>query len=202
MSGSAVRDEESVPAPGRDTQWPRYEVFQRSREGGPVHNIGTVHAPDAEVALQNARDVFVRRPQTHTLWVAPARSILTRTREQLEEEPDWRQKMVTEEVPVKAYFVFHKNSQRRSMHYVTLCGEVEATTPVEALGKALDRYDEGESFVWWIVPADALARSEDEEIESMFAPAEDKEFRLPNQYRTRTLMREAIREAGEDKGQS
>ena len=183
---------------GADTQWPRFEVFQRSREGGPVHNIGTVHAPDAEVALQNARDVFVRRPKTLALWVAPARSILTRTREQLEEEPAWREELVTEAVPPRRYLVFHKNSQRRSMHYVTMCSEVEATTPVEALAKGLDRHDEGDSFVWWIVPADAIVRSDDDDIESMFAPAQDKDYRMPHQYRTRTLMREAIREAGDD----
>ena len=69
-----------------DTQWPRYEVFQQSRPGGPYQSVGSVHAPDAEIALQNARDVFVRRPQTVSLWVVPAEQILARTQEELEED--------------------------------------------------------------------------------------------------------------------
>src|SRR5690606_36949825 len=74
----------------RDTQWPRFEVFQQVRPDTPFHNVGSVHAPDAELALQNARDVFVRRPQTVTLWVVPADRILMKTREELAAEPGWR----------------------------------------------------------------------------------------------------------------
>ena len=44
-----------------DTQWPLYEVFEQERPGQPHRNAGAVHAPDPELALQNARDVFVRR---------------------------------------------------------------------------------------------------------------------------------------------
>jgi ring-1,2-phenylacetyl-CoA epoxidase subunit PaaB len=66
-----------------DTQWPRYEVFEQERPGQPHRNAGAVHAPDPEIALQNARDVFVRRPDSHSLWVAPADQILSRTAEEV-----------------------------------------------------------------------------------------------------------------------
>lgn len=178
---------------GRDTQWPRFEVFQQSREGAPLHNVGSVHAPDEEMALQNARDVFVRRPQTLRLWVVPARQIFTRTRQQLEEDPAWRDEIVTEDVPPKQYHVFHKTSQRRSMNFVVHAGEVEAATPVEALAKAVDQFGD-DAYVWWIVPADAVVANDDEDAGPMFAPAHDKAFRMPTEYRTRTMMRQVMRD--------
>ena len=177
----------------RDTQWPRFEVFQQSREGAPFHNVGSVHAPDAEMALQNARDVFVRRPQTLRLWVVPARQIFTRTRQELENDPAWREEMVTEGVPRKRYHVFCKTSQRRSMNFVAHAGEVEAATPVQALEKAIERYGDETVYVWWIVPADAVVANDEEEADSMFTPAHDKKYRMPTDYRTRTMMREVKR---------
>lgn len=174
----------------RDTQWPRFEVFQQSREGAPFQNVGSVHAPDEEMALQNARDVFVRRPQTVRLWVVAADQIFSRTRQELENDPAWREEVVAEGVPPKRYYVFCKTSQRRSMTFVTHTGEVEGATPVQALEKAMEVYGDETVYVWWLVPADAVNASDDAEAESMFAPAQDKDFRMPTEYRTRTMMRE------------
>lgn len=184
-----------------ETQWPRFEVFQQVRSGAPFHNVGSVHAPDAELALQNARDVFVRRPQTATLWVAPANQILTKTREELAAEPDWREKMVTRNVADRRYIVFCKTTQRRSMTFVAQCGAVEAPSALHALGKAIDLYGGDGVFVWWIVPAEAVTSSQPEEADSLFAPAHDKTFRLPGAYHTRTMMDEVrAKESGDGTG--
>jgi len=51
------------------TQWPRYEVFKQDKPNKPYEAIGTVHAPDGELALFHARNVHVRRPACHGLWV-------------------------------------------------------------------------------------------------------------------------------------
>lgn len=189
----------SETSSGRDTQWPRFEVFQQSREDAPFHNVGSVHAPDEEMALQNARDVFVRRPQTLRLWVVPASQIFARTRQQLAEDAAWREEgaawrdeTVAEDVPPKQYYVFRKTSQRRSMTFVVHAGEVQAPTPVQALAKAVDRYGDEEVYVWWIVPATAVVANDEEDAEPMFAPAHDKTFRMPTEYRTRTMMREVM----------
>jgi len=37
-----------------DTQWHRFEVFVQEKAGEPHQNVGAVHAPDEEIALQNA----------------------------------------------------------------------------------------------------------------------------------------------------
>ena len=171
-----------------DTQWPRFEVFQQTKEGATFANVGGVHAPDAEMALQNARDVFVRRPETHRLWVVPARSILSRTAEELEEDMNWRDELVAEDVPEKAYYIFRKSSQRRSMTFVQHVGQLTAPTPLHALARALDRFDDEPAYVWWIVPAEAIVSSRDEDADSMFAPARDKKYRMPTEYHTRTMM--------------
>lgn len=181
-----------------DTQWPRFEVFQQTREDAPFANVGAVHAPDAEMALQNARDVFVRRPETHRLWVVPASAILMRTAQELAQVPRSPAEDLAQDEPPRRFYVFRKTSQRRSMSYVTQAGEVTAHTPLQALHAARDRFDDGEeAYVWWIVPADRVVASDDEDAESMFAPARDKDYRMPTAYHTRTLMRRVKEGRGE-----
>lgn len=176
--------------PQAGSQWARFEVFQQTRPEAPFANVGSVHAPDPEIALQNARDVFVRRPQTHSLWVVPAGDIFSRTAEELAEEPvqmTGRHAAAAE----KRYYVFRKTSQRRSMTFVIQSGEIRASSPQKALSLALERFSGGKkTFVWWIVPADAVVASRDEDVPSMFEPAHDKSYRMPTEYRTQTMMRE------------
>ena len=51
--------------------WPRWEAFVR-QNGGLVHvHSESVHAPDAETALLNARDTYLRRVEGVSLWVIP-----------------------------------------------------------------------------------------------------------------------------------
>jgi len=39
-------------------QWPLWEVFIRSQHGLAHKHVGSLHAPDAEMAVNNARDVY------------------------------------------------------------------------------------------------------------------------------------------------
>ncbi len=59
--------------PSRD--WPLWEVFVRSRRGLSHSHVGSLHAPDAQMALRNARDVYTRRSEGVSIWVVPAASI-------------------------------------------------------------------------------------------------------------------------------
>jgi len=52
-----------------DTQWHVYHVFHQAGDGDAHESVGTVHAPDHEMALMMARDVFVRRFDCVSLWV-------------------------------------------------------------------------------------------------------------------------------------
>ena len=59
-----------------DTQWPVFEVFHQTKRGEPHIHVGSVHAPDAELALMLARDQFARRLECVSLWVVRADHIL------------------------------------------------------------------------------------------------------------------------------
>ncbi len=59
-----------------DTQWALWEVFTQAGKGAPHEHAGSVHATDAEHAMQNARDVYARRGEAVSLWVVPAVAII------------------------------------------------------------------------------------------------------------------------------
>ncbi len=54
---------------------PIWEVFIRARGGMAHRHAGSVHAPDAEMALQAARDTYTRRGEGLSLWVVPSHAI-------------------------------------------------------------------------------------------------------------------------------
>ena len=55
---------------------PLWEVFIRSRTGLAHQHCGSVHAADAEMALQAARDVYTRRGEGLSIWVVPSAAIV------------------------------------------------------------------------------------------------------------------------------
>ena len=167
-----------------DTQWPRYEVFKQDNPKKQHESVGTVHAPDAEMALLNARDVFVRRPSAISIWVVPATAVFAITSEEMALNPTWHHQALPSKVPNQIYYIFNKQSQRRSMTYVAHVGEVAAQTAVQAIHLALhnSNFATSEVFVWWAVPKTAVTRSEDDDIASMFAPAQDKTYRQQTYY--------------------
>jgi ring-1,2-phenylacetyl-CoA epoxidase subunit PaaB len=57
-------------------EWPLWEVFIRSRNGLDHKHAGSVHAPDAKLALQMARDVYTRRQEGVSIWVVPSDQIV------------------------------------------------------------------------------------------------------------------------------
>jgi ring-1,2-phenylacetyl-CoA epoxidase subunit PaaB len=65
--------EGGVPAGRRE--WPLWEVFVRPRRGLSHQHVGSLHAPDAEMALRNARDLYTRRGEGVSIWVVPAAQI-------------------------------------------------------------------------------------------------------------------------------
>jgi ring-1,2-phenylacetyl-CoA epoxidase subunit PaaB len=55
---------------------PLWEVFIRSRSGLAHKHCGSVHAADAEMALQAGRDVYTRRGEGNSIWVVPSSAII------------------------------------------------------------------------------------------------------------------------------
>ena len=55
---------------------PLWEVFIRPRNGLAHKHCGSVHANDAELALQAARDVYTRRGEGQSIWVVRSSDIV------------------------------------------------------------------------------------------------------------------------------
>lgn len=55
--------------------WPLWEVFIRSRQGLDHKHVGSLHAADAQMAIENARDVYTRRMEGVSIWVVESKNI-------------------------------------------------------------------------------------------------------------------------------
>ena len=56
-------------------EWPLWEVFIRSRQGLDHKHVGSLHATDAQMAIENARDVYTRRQEGISIWVVESKFI-------------------------------------------------------------------------------------------------------------------------------
>lgn len=54
---------------------PLWEVFIRSRQGLDHKHVGSLHATDAKMAIENARDVYTRRMEGVSIWVVKSADI-------------------------------------------------------------------------------------------------------------------------------
>jgi ring-1,2-phenylacetyl-CoA epoxidase subunit PaaB len=61
---------------------PLWEVFTQAKDGAPHEHAGSVHAADAELALQSARDVYARRGGVVSVWVVPSAAIVASSPEE------------------------------------------------------------------------------------------------------------------------
>ena len=88
--GAPQRADAGPPQGGRDprggsaggaagqgaTEWPLWEVFVRSRAGLDHKHCGSLHATDAAMAIQMARDVYTRRQEGASVWVVRSEQIV------------------------------------------------------------------------------------------------------------------------------
>ncbi len=72
-AGLATRAEEAGrPVPVLEA----WEVFRREKDGDPMRHGGSVMAPDAELAIHYARELFGRRQESIRLWIVRRADIL------------------------------------------------------------------------------------------------------------------------------
>ncbi len=58
-----------------NTEIPLWEIFIRPRNGLAHRHCGSLHAVDATMALNAARDVYTRRGEGQSIWVVPSTNI-------------------------------------------------------------------------------------------------------------------------------
>lgn len=75
-SGNEQPAAANTPIPGGGgTDWPLWEVFIRSKQGLDHKHAGSLHAADAQMAIENARDVYTRRMEGVSIWVVESKYI-------------------------------------------------------------------------------------------------------------------------------
>ncbi|MBI5669693.1 MAG: phenylacetic acid degradation protein [Chloroflexi bacterium] len=177
-----------------DTQWPRFIVFLQERANAPHQYVGSVHAPDADMALMNARDVFVRRPACLSLWVVPASAVLMKTAEELARETITYNR--EDDGAKEPYFVFYKLLEKGTLIH---SGEVDAGSPAVALAAAYATDDGQTAKAIWVFPAKAARCSTSDDIQPMFAPARAKtHFRDQAEFHITTTMQQIKRGQDDD----
>jgi ring-1,2-phenylacetyl-CoA epoxidase subunit PaaB len=58
-----------------EASWPLWEVFIRSKQGLDHKHVGSLQAADAQMAIENARDVYTRRSEGVSIWVVESKHI-------------------------------------------------------------------------------------------------------------------------------
>jgi ring-1,2-phenylacetyl-CoA epoxidase subunit PaaB len=60
---------------GKASDWPLWEIFIRSKQGLDHKHVGSLHAADAQMAIENARDVYTRRMEGISIWVVESKYV-------------------------------------------------------------------------------------------------------------------------------
>ncbi len=56
--------------------WPLWEIFVRSENGLAHKHVGSLHAADARMAVENARDLYTRRNEGTSIWVVASEHVI------------------------------------------------------------------------------------------------------------------------------
>ena len=59
-----------------EKDWPLYEVSVRSRAGLSHKHVGSLHAADAAMALEHARDIYARRAEGVSIWIVQSDAVI------------------------------------------------------------------------------------------------------------------------------
>ncbi len=66
---------DNITSNKNEKDWPLWEVFIRSKQGLDHKHAGSLHAADAQMAIENARDVYTRRNEGVSIWVVESKYI-------------------------------------------------------------------------------------------------------------------------------
>lgn len=75
--GDIPEDQGAAPIESAKSKsdWPLWEVFIRSKQGLDHKHVGSLHAADSAMAIENARDVYTRRQEGISIWVVESKYI-------------------------------------------------------------------------------------------------------------------------------
>jgi len=162
-------------------QWPVYQVFERPAPDKPMRASGSVHAVDAEAALENAWAVYGRRPTGFSFCVVPRTAILMKTREEFgsgSAEPSTANREET-------YCVFRRKGAKLIFEEVK---PVVANSAEQAMAFAISAARD--CFAIWVFPASSMTSSADVPADCPSAPQPYKWFRDHKSFPVFAMLRE------------
>ena len=57
-------------------EWPLFEIFIRAKAGLSHRHVGSLHASDTNMAIENARDLYTRRTEGVSIWAVESNNIV------------------------------------------------------------------------------------------------------------------------------
>jgi ring-1,2-phenylacetyl-CoA epoxidase subunit PaaB len=72
------------PAIDSKREWPLFEIFIRARGGLDHKHVGSLHATDARMAIEHARDLYTRREEGISIWAVRSVDIVASDPEEAE----------------------------------------------------------------------------------------------------------------------
>jgi len=74
-AGAGEINNSPVPQKEHSSDLPLWEIFIRSKQGLDHKHAGSLHAADAAMAIENARDVYTRRQEGVSIWAVESKYI-------------------------------------------------------------------------------------------------------------------------------
>ncbi len=169
-------EQDTIVGRSEDHLWSRWEVFVRPR-GGVTHVYSeSVHAPDAETALLNARDTYLRRVEGVSLWVIPEGAISRWDEHQ--ELPRSAAGQDASPRPLWEAFIRH----RRGAQFLH-AGSIVAVDARDAIARARDAFlTKTDGVAIWVAPSASIVAADPAEAEMLFEPFADKGYRQATYY--------------------
>jgi len=163
-------------------QWPVYQVFERPAPDKSLRAGGSVHAVDAEMALENAWAVYGRRPTGVSLCVVPRAEIVSKTREEFGTASSTSQAAANGE---QTYSVFRRTGAKLTYEEAK---PVVAGSAEQALALAIAAGRDW--FAIWVFPSSAMTSSADMPADCPSAPQSHKWFRDHKSFPVLAMLRE------------
>lgn len=71
------QEQETFEGVPEGSHWQTFEVFHQAQSGARHIHVGSVHAPNAELAMVFAKEQYGRRSQCVNLWVVRTSEVIT-----------------------------------------------------------------------------------------------------------------------------
>jgi ring-1,2-phenylacetyl-CoA epoxidase subunit PaaB len=170
-------------------QWPVYQVFERLAPDKPMRASGSVHAVDAETALENAWAVYGRRPNGVSFCVVPRSEIVTKPREEFAQIAPSSQGAADSR---QTFCVFRRKGEKLLYEQGR---SVVAANAGEAMTLAVS--EAGDCFAIWVFPAASMTSSASVSADCPNTSQPHKWFRDHKSFPVFAMLREIRAEEAE-----